>query len=169
MLSEKLATRATIKKRKPTFIRRHAIVQFSKLKKSNWRSPKGMGNKQRRGRKGQPIKPTCGFGSPKEVKGMNKNGLFEVIVNNVSDLEKIDVKANTVVIGSTVGGRKKLEILNVVKTKKFAVSNIKDVDKEISKLTKVKKTESKKKSVEKVEEKKSESKPETTKKEEAKK
>jgi len=143
MTSEKLAVRSAIKKRKPTFIRRQGIRQFSKLKKSGWRAPKGMGNKQRRGRKGQPIKPTTGFGSPKEVRGLNRNGLLEVLVFNVADLENIS-KGQIAVIGSTVGAKKKLEILNFAKSKKLLISNVKDIDAEIKNLTKVKKTPAKK-------------------------
>ena len=148
MTSEKLVIRTTIKKRKPTFVRRQAIRQFAKLKKSGWRAPKGMGNKQRRGRKGQPIKPTCGFGSPKEVRGLNKDGFKEVLVYNLKDIGKVQ-KGEVVVIASSVGGRKKLEILKEIKSKKLIVSNVKDVDLEIKKLTKEKKKEDKKKEVKK--------------------
>jgi len=145
MVEKKLIeVRSQIKKRKPTFIRRHAIIQFAKLKKSGWRAPKGMGNKQRRGRKGQPITPSCGFGSPKSVKGLNRDGLLEVLVNNVKDLDKIDSKVNVAVIASTVGSKKRLDILNIAKTKKLSISNVKDLDVEISKLTKTKKVVKKK-------------------------
>jgi len=161
MTVEKLIkVRSAIKSRKPTFARRQGIRQFAKLKKSGWRFPKGMGNKVRRGRRGQPIKPTCGFGSPRAVKGLNKAGFEEVLVFNVSDLSKITSDAQVAVISRTVGGRKKLDILAAGKVSKISFANVKDIESKISELTKVKSVKPVKKVEKKVvSEKKSEEKP----------
>ena len=143
MASEKLEIRKQIKKRKPTF-KRAQTNQFAKLRGDGWRKPKGMGNKLRRGRKGHAKKPTIGFGSPKEVRGLNKNGLLEVIVNNVSDLANVkDSKTQIATLGSKVGAKKRLAILNAAKTSKLAVSNVKDIDEAIKKYTKTSKVEKK--------------------------
>ena len=139
MTKEKLlAVRKQVKTRKPKF-RRSQANQFAKLRNTDtWRKPKGMGNKIRRGRRGQPSMPTVGYGSPAEVRGLGFSGLNEVIVSNVSDLDKI-TKDDIVVISRTLGAKKKLEVLNAIKSKNLKVANVKDIDKEIKSLTKEKK------------------------------
>lgn len=159
MANEKklLAVRKQIKSRKPTF-KRSQVNQFAKLKNTNaWRKPKGMGNKLRRGRRGQPMSPTCGFGSPVAIRGFNKAGFKEVIVNNVAELVNIDTKLEVAVISATVGGKKKLAILEKAKADKISISNVKDIDVQIKALTKTKKvTETKKVETKKIETKKKE-------------
>jgi len=139
-----LEVRSQIKSRKPTYKRVQAN-QFAKLKNkgASWRKPKGMGNKVRRGRRGQPSMPEVGFGSPKSIRGLNKDGFKEVIVSNVADLAKINTKEEVAVISRTVGSRKKVEILAEAKKLKLTVSNVKDVDETIKSLTKEKKVEKK--------------------------
>jgi len=145
MADEKLLkVRATLKKRKPTY-RRVQAHQFAKLNhETKWRKPKGMGNKVRRGRRGKPSMPEVGFSSPKSIRGLNKNGLREVIIGNTSDLVKLNAKEDIAVIGRTVGGRKKIEILAKAKELKVSVAGHKDVDASVKSLTKVKKAAPKK-------------------------
>lgn len=139
----KLEIRKAIKARKPTYKRVQAN-QFAKLANDQkWRRPKGMGNKDRRNRKGHIGMLKIGYGSPKEVKGANHNGMFEVIVNNVKDLELVDTKTQVAVISSTVGGKKKVEILKSAMDKKIKVSNVKDSKAKIEELTKVSKSTTK--------------------------
>lgn len=161
MTKEALKVRATIKKRKPTYKRVQAH-QFAKLRNdTKWRKPKGMGNKVRRNRRGKPSMPEVGFKSPKLVRGLNKAGLSEIIVNNLSDLTKINSKTQVAVIGSTVGSRKKLDILNKAKELKLNISNVKSIEDSIKSLTKEskdKKASVKKESVQKAETKKEETK-----------
>lgn len=136
MVSEKLLNvRANIKKRKPTY-KRVQSHQFAKLSEVKWRRPKGMGNKVRRNRRGKPGMTQIGYGSPKVTKFLNKAGLREVLVGNVADLKNVDSKADAVVISATVGGKKKLAILNECTKLKLTVSNFKDVDATIKSLTK---------------------------------
>lgn len=163
-----LEARKQSKLRKPTF-KRVQSNQFPKLRNqgNTWRKPKGMGNKVRRQRRGQPKMPTVGYGAPKQIRGLNRLGLNEIIVSNVSDLSKI-TKTDTVVISSTVGAKKKITILEEVKKAKLNISYIYDIDAKIKELTKVKKVKTNKKSETKVEP-KQETKVEQTKKVEDKK
>ena len=151
-VKELLKTRTQIKKRKPTY-KRVQSHQFAKLKDTKWRRPKGMGNKVRRNRRGKPSMPEVGFGSPKEVRGLNKDGFKEIIISSFSDLEKLDSKTQIGVIGKTVGAKKRLDILNKAKELKVEIGNVSNIDSKIKDLTKEKKTKTKK-----VEAKKSESK-----------
>lgn len=53
-----------------------------------------------------------GYGSPKKVKGLLPNGKKPVIVHNVKDLEKINKDTEVVVIASSVGRKKRNEIVS---------------------------------------------------------
>ena len=137
MTAHLLKARAASKARKPTY-RRVQAHQFAKLNhETKWRKPKGMGNKVRRGRRGKPSMPEVGFKSPFSVSGLDHNGLRPVVVNNVADLAKVDSKTVVVVIGATVGGRKRIDVLNAAVTAKLKVSGHNDIAKSVKKLTKV--------------------------------
>ncbi len=144
MVEKKLIQeRAAIKKRKPTY-KRVQSNQFARFRVVKWRKPKGMGNKDRRNRKGHVGMLKIGYGSPAAVRGLDKNGFKEVLVYNVADLLKVDVKTDIAVIAATVGGRKRIDILTEAKSKKISVSKVKDFDVAIKALTKVKKEATKK-------------------------
>ena len=161
MVEKLLKVRSAVKKRKPTY-KRVQSHQFAKLSEVKWRRPKGLGNKVRRGRRGKPSMPQVGYKSPKLVRGLHKSGLREVIVNNLEDMKKINLKEQIAVIGAKVGAKKRLELLSYAKEKKISFVNIKDIDKAIEQNTKkkkeVKKKEIKKDSKPKTEESKPESK-----------
>ena len=141
-VKSKLETRKAIKARKPTY-KRVQSRQFAKLSETKWRRPKGMGNKDRRNRKGHIGMLKIGYGSPSEIRGANREGLFEVIVKNVTDLDSIDSKTQVGVVSQTLGNRKKIEVLKAAKDKKVVISNVKDIDSKIKELTKDKKVEKK--------------------------
>lgn len=149
MTKELVKTRSQVKKRKPTY-KRTQHNQFAKFKNDvKWRRPKGMGNKERRNRKGHIGTLRVGYGSPSEIRGANKDGLFEVLVHRVEDLSTIDSKTQIGVISATVGGRKKVEILKEAQAKKVALANVKDVAETLKSLEKVPKTEAKAKEAKK--------------------
>ncbi|RLJ03395.1 MAG: 50S ribosomal protein L32e [Candidatus Aenigmatarchaeota archaeon] len=93
-------------RKKPKFKR-----QLWKLKrlKDVWRRPRGRHSKQRRYVKFKGRMPDPGFGSPN--KGRHPSGYWEVMVHNPKDLEKIDKEKEAARIGSSVGLKKRLEIL----------------------------------------------------------
>ncbi len=138
MVDKKLIEeRAAVKKRKPTY-KRVQSNQYAKFREVKWRKPKGMGNKDRRNRKGHVGMLKIGYGSPVKVRGLDKNGFREVLVKNVADLSKVDVKTDIVVISAVVGGKKRIDILTEAKAKKMNVSKVKDFDAAIKALTKTK-------------------------------
>ena len=145
MTKELLNKRKQIKKRKPTY-RRVQSNQYAKLRNDpKWRRPRGMGNKDRKNKKGHTGTLRVGYGSPKAIRGANNQGLWEVLVHNVADVKAIDSKTQAAVIGRSVGGKKKLDILQAGKEQKITFSNINDIDKAIESLKKPeKKTTSKK-------------------------
>lgn len=129
-----LKVRSLIKKRKPLY-KRVQKNQFAKFREDKWRRPKGKGNKDRRNRKGHVGMLKIGYGSPKEVKYLNRFGLKEIIVKNILEIEKIDFKSQIPIISRTLGGKKKLELLKYAKQKKLNFGNISNIEKSIIKLT----------------------------------
>ncbi|MDA3854845.1 MAG: 50S ribosomal protein L32e [Candidatus Woesearchaeota archaeon] len=148
MVKDLLKVRALVKKRKPTYTRQQTN-QFAKFKGDGWRKPKGYQSKMRLRRRGHKGMPEVGFGSPKEVRGLNKAGFKEVVVNNVADLNKLNVKDEVAVIGRTVGGKKKVAILEEGKKLKIGFANVFDIDGTIKSLSKEPKKKVEKKSTEK--------------------
>ena len=144
-----LNKRRLLKKKKPEFVRQDA---HKKVKVGwKWRKPKGSDSKMRVGRKGYKRSVRKGWGSPSLVKGLDMLGLKPVPVNNLKDLENINPQTDSIVIGSTVGTKKKMAIVEKALSKKITITNYKDPEKYLKKLKQD--IESKKKEKEKEKEK----------------
>ncbi len=122
-IKEKLETRKKIKKRTPEFLREEWF-RYKRVPK-NWRRPDGITSKMRRNFKYRPSKVRIGFRGPKEVRGLHSSGFEEIMVHNLSDLEKIDPKKQAARIGGTVGTKKRLQIAKKAKELEIRVLNIK--------------------------------------------
>jgi len=107
-----LRIRRKIKREKPDYLRPYWWTKIRlKNKINSWRRPRGIHNKMRKRKKGRPPLVEVGYGSPREVKGLLSNGKRPVIIHNVEELERIDKEKEIAVIASTVGKRKRLEII----------------------------------------------------------
>mgnify|MGYP000117785271 CR=1 FL=1 len=104
-----LQIRERLKKKKPNFVRQESW-RYVRLKES-WRRPKGLDNKMRRKIKGWPATVNTGYRSPKKARGLHPSGYEEVLVRNPDDLEKIDPAFQVARIASTVGMKKKAQII----------------------------------------------------------
>ncbi|MCC6059418.1 MAG: 50S ribosomal protein L32e [Thermofilaceae archaeon] len=105
-----LRLREEIKARKPEFIRMNSW--FLKRLGDSWRSPRhSLDNKIRLQRKGFPPMVKVGYRGPKLARGLHPSGYEEVIVHTPEELERIDPKRQAVRIASTVGRRKRAEII----------------------------------------------------------
>lgn len=60
--------------------------------------------------KGWPKLVEIGYRGPKISRGLHPSGYFEVLVNTLDDLDKIDPKTQAIRIGHTVGMRKRADI-----------------------------------------------------------
>ena len=96
------------KGKKPHF--RRADGHKYKRLDENWRRPRGLQGKMRRGIKGKGAIAQVGYGSPAVVKGLHPSGYCDVLVNTVADLDNIDAAVEAVRIAAKVGGRKKAMI-----------------------------------------------------------
>ena len=125
-MTEALKLRKQIKDKKPEFARQDA--HKNKKLSRHWRKPKGLHSKMRRHRHGKPASVKPGYGSPSEAKGLHKSGLIPVIINNIKDIESLNKELHGAVIGSTVGTRKKIDILTKLKEKSIRALNVKDTE-----------------------------------------
>ncbi len=106
--TDALAKRAMISGRRPAF-KRQEWFRYSKLGE-NWRKPKGIHSKMKRGLKRRPPMVEVGYRGPAEVRGLHPSGFEEVLVYNVEGLENIDPKKQAVRVGGTVGTKKRMAI-----------------------------------------------------------
>ena len=136
-----LALRKMLKSKKPNFTRQDTNRGCSGFNEK-WVRPRGMHSKMRLGKRGHHKKVSIGYGGPKIVKGLTKNGFQEFLVKNVADVAKLNPDVNVAIISSVVGTRKKLKILESLNERNIAVVGIKDLN---SYLLALKETKEKKK------------------------
>lgn len=122
-MKEALEKRNIAKKKKPTF-RRQDSNKYSFNNK--WRKPRGLHNKRRLNKKGHQKNPSTGYGSPKESKYLNREGLNRVLITTLKDLKLVNKDKDIAVLASKVGSKKKIEILEKIIELNLKVENIKD-------------------------------------------
>ena len=105
-----LKKRKKISARRPNFVRQESW-RYKRVKKS-WRKPKGIDNKMKEKRKGNPPMVSIGYRGPKSVRGLHPSGYQVVHVANIYELEYVDKETEAIMIKHTVGGRKKQQILD---------------------------------------------------------
>lgn len=123
------------KKKKPDFIRQDTNKKKRLKNNAVWRRPKGRHSKMRLGKAGHEAMPSLGWSSPKEVRGLHKSGLMPVLVFSLKDLDKIK-EGEGLVIGNSVGDRKKNELIKKSEEKGLKILNIKDTKRWVEKIQK---------------------------------
>ena len=108
-------------RKKPKFLRQGAIA-YKRLGK-RWKKPRGIHSKVRRHEKGKAKLPSPSYGAPRKLRHLHPSGFREVLVHNIKDLEKIDSKKEAVKIASSVGKKKRSDILKKAEEKKIKVLN----------------------------------------------
>jgi large subunit ribosomal protein L32e len=93
---------------------RQEYARYKKLGQK-WRKAKGKTSKTRRYEKGKPAMPAIGFGSPREGRGLHPSGYQDILVRNMTELERLDPITQGGRISSTVGKRKKEIMLEKAK------------------------------------------------------
>ena len=116
-----LKSRKSVKKKKPGFSRQEGY-RHARLKDS-WRRPRGRHSKLRKGEKARGSRPSPGYGSPAATRGLTRQGYREVRVSTVSELEHLNPKEDAVLIASSVGKKKREEILRKADEMKIRISN----------------------------------------------
>ncbi len=123
MDNKKLKLRAKLKRKKPEFKRQEWFRSVTL--RPVWRFPRGIDSKLKRGEKARGSMPNIGYRSPTSVRGLNPKGFREVRVLNTTDLKKLNSKMDIAVIGSTVGKKKRMEIMKQAEQAGVKISNFK--------------------------------------------
>ncbi len=122
VLKERRRLREALKgKRKPRFMR-YLSWEFWKLeRRDSWRRPKGIDSKMRLEVKGYPPRVKIGYRTPRYLRGLHPSGLKPVVVRSLRDLEGLDPGKHIVYVASTVGLRKRVEIVKAAEERGFRV------------------------------------------------
>jgi len=129
-----------LKRKKTKFIRQSG-KNLKRLGKK-WRKPRGSQSKLRKYKKSRGFMPHPGYESPKSIRGLHPSGLEDVLIHNQNELEKIKPEKQACRIASSVGKRKKIEIMKKAEELKIKVLNPfkiveKEAEKEVEKTNKV--------------------------------
>lgn len=104
-----LSLRAEYSKNRPAFVRPESW-RYAKLKPT-WRRPKGKDHKVRKMVKGWPVRVKVGYGGPNIAKGLHPSGLRDILVHTVSEIERLNPRTDAIRFSSTLGVRKRMDIL----------------------------------------------------------
>ena len=90
---EKLELRKKISENRPDFIRPESW-RYKRLE-TTWRKPKGVDNHQRKQKsRGRPGLVKVGYSGPKDSRGLHPSGYTDNLVNNLTDLNKLNPKTD---------------------------------------------------------------------------
>jgi large subunit ribosomal protein L32e len=89
----------------------------------NWRRPRGVTSKMRKEESGWPRKVKVGYGTSNARRGLHPRGLVDRLVYREADLEKLDPKLHIVRIAGSVGGKKRVGILDRANQLNFHIVN----------------------------------------------
>lgn len=120
-IKEALKLRKLIKDSKPEFVRQESW-RYKRIKES-WRKPKGIDNKMRKRVKGWPKIVSIGYGGPAIARGLHPSGLREVLIHNVKELEGLNPETDGIRIASSVGSKKRAQIIQRAKELGIRVFN----------------------------------------------
>ncbi|MEM0225354.1 MAG: 50S ribosomal protein L32e [Thermofilaceae archaeon] len=121
-LNRLLKLRQEMNRRRPRFVRMNSWML--KRLDDSWRSPRhSLDNKIRLERKGFPPRVKIGYRGPSEVRGLHPSGLTEVLVSTPSQLKELNPHLHIVRIASSVGKKKRAEIIRLAQEKGLKIAN----------------------------------------------
>lgn len=122
--SERKKLIEVIKRKRRLIFLRNVWWKFAKFRNDpKWRKPKGKDNPMRLKLKGHPPVASVGYRVPVKIRGLHPSGLKPVVIHNVDELSRYDPKDVIVYLGSSIGLRKRLEIVNKARELGFIVAN----------------------------------------------
>lgn len=110
-----------MKRRKPEF-----VMQGTKnLKRlgNRWRKPRGAHSKLREHKTAKGFLPRPGYGSPRDVKYLHPSGFEEKLIYNSEGLTGIDAQKQACRIASSVGKKKRIDIMKKAEELKIRILN----------------------------------------------
>ncbi|WP_243678727.1 50S ribosomal protein L32e [Vulcanisaeta distributa] len=132
-LRQLLRLRLLMERREPRWMRMDEWRYLRVAHGEHWRRPRGGDdNKIRLEIKGYPKRVKVGYGKPRLVRNLHPSGFRLVIVHRPEEVDRVDPTREAIVIGRTVGLRKRIEIVKRAIEKGVRVINVtKDVIEEL--------------------------------------
>ncbi|ABR56977.1 50S ribosomal protein L32e [Methanococcus aeolicus] len=111
-----------MKQKKPDFKRQ----EWFKCKRigTSWRRTKGLHSSMRKQLTHRSAIVKIGYRSPVEVRGLHPSGLEDIIIHNVKELEALNPEIQGARVASTVGKRKKIDIIKRAEELGIKIFNI---------------------------------------------
>jgi large subunit ribosomal protein L32e len=122
-MKELLKYKQVKKKKTPEFIRQD--IHKKKRLAVKWRRPRGIDSKKRL-MKNNRYKVKPGYGTPTELKGLNKDGKVMVAVSSLNDVKNYDPKNVVLIISGKLGMRSKMSLIQELLKLSYVIENIKD-------------------------------------------
>lgn len=94
------------RKKKPKF-----VVQDKHKKKrlkDRWRKSRGSDSKMGQKKRGYRVSVSVGYGAPKAIYGLNKNGLKGVLIHSIKEIDGIKKGRESIIIAKGIGLKKRL-------------------------------------------------------------
>ena len=117
-----LRLKLKMKQKRPDFKRQ----DWFKCKRigTSWRRPKGLHSGMRKQLKHRPAIVKIGYRGPALVRGLHPSGLEDVLIHNVKELEALNPETQGARVASTVGKRKRVEIVKKAQELGIKIFNI---------------------------------------------
>lgn len=110
--------------KKPTFLR-WLWWKFSKFEnRLKWKRPRGKDNPGRLRLKGYPPMASAGYGTRSDLRSLHPSGLKPAVIHNIKELELLNPSKHILYISSSLGLKKKLELIEKAKAKGFRIANL---------------------------------------------
>ena len=110
LIDQRLLRIAKEKKKKQPKFRHEQAHRWTRVSNS-WRKVRGIDNATREKRKGRIAMVSAGYRKPKAIRGMHPSRYIEVYVHRPADIEGLNPDIHAIRISSTVGLRKRQEII----------------------------------------------------------
>lgn len=124
MSKEHLEHRAKLKAKKPSYTRQDSHKKSGLAGK--WRRPRGIQSKMRLKKKGYKSSPSLGWRSPKDVRGLSKDGLVPINVSTIKEAKTLNAKTSAAIVSGKIGNKKRAEIIELLLKNKIAIINLHD-------------------------------------------
>jgi large subunit ribosomal protein L32e len=122
LIDQRLLRIAKAKKKKQPKFRHEQAHRWTRVSDS-WRKVRGIDSATREKRKGRIAMVSAGYRKPKAIRGMHPSRFKEVYVQRPADIEGLDPDIHAIRIGSTVGLRKRQEIIQKADARLLRVLN----------------------------------------------
>lgn len=127
-----LEIKAEMKRRKPRFRRQNTGLKARLAE--GWRKAQGVQAKLRLGKKSRGAVVSPGYRTPKQARGLTNEGLIPVRISTPAHLPLLKPKEHALIIDSSVGMKRRIELIQAGLASGFKLLNFRDAQKELERL-----------------------------------